>query len=98
MINVEFRYNEESRLIICQSNETCENAFQKFKAQIGLINDNKFIFLYDGRILDNKEYLGIAINDEDRKRNKMIILAIDSIEYQNALESEKFMCPKCPKK
>ena len=95
MINVEFRYKEESRLITCQNNETCENAFQKFKAQIGIINDNKFIFLYDGRRLDNKEYLGIAINNEDRKRNKMIILVVD---FNEVHKSEIFICPKCQKK
>ena len=83
MIIVEFRYKEESRLITCQDNEAIENAFQKFKDQIGIINDNKFILLYDGRVLDNKEYLGIAINNEDRKRNEMIILVVDFIEAQN---------------
>jgi len=95
---VEFTFNGIKTLIQCNSKDTFKNIIQKFIIKIGK-NINNLYFLYSGEIIKEELTFNELVNKEDKKRDKMCIIALEAEEYNsprnNNKKSKYIICPEC---
>ena len=95
---VEFTFNGIKTLIQCNSEDTLKNIIQKFIIKIGK-NLNNIYFLYSGEIIKEELTFNELANKEDKKRNKMCIIALEDEEdnspRNNNKKSKYIICPEC---
>ena len=79
MALVEFYYEGRNITIQCNKYDSIGKIFQQFSSQAG-VNPNSVFFLYDGKIISNKNLnLEQIANTFDKKRNKLNILVCNSL-------------------
>ena len=79
MANVEFCYEGRNITVQCNKYDTMEKIFQQFMAKAA-VNSNSTVFLYNGSAITNKNLTFEQLsNNEDKIRNKMNILASNSL-------------------
>ena len=95
---VEFTFNGIKTLIQCNSKDTFKNIIQKFIIKIGK-NINNLYFLYSGEIIKEELTFNELVNKEDKKRDKMCIIALEAEEdnspRNNNKKSKYIICPEC---
>jgi len=100
MVEVEFNYNGIKTVIQCKLNDKIKNICQDYLNEINEDKNNIF-FSYNENAGNNfNEELTIQemINEEDKKRNKMVILVFKSElekEENDIIKSKDIICPKC---
>jgi len=100
MVEVEFNYNGIKTVIQCKLNDKIKNICQDYLNEINEDKNNVF-FSYNENAGNNfNEELTIQemINEEDKKRNKMVILVFKSElekEENDIIKSKDIICPKC---
>lgn len=97
MSKVIFNYKGEKTIIQCQKEEKLQEICQKFanKIQIDL---NEFFFLYNGSQIDKELTFINLINEEDKQRDEMNILAFeanDANRDENIHKIKEIICPNC---
>ena len=97
MIKVEFNYNGINTIIQCNNLESIKNICQHY---LNKINEDKkdIYFLYDGNKINEELTLKEMMNSEDKKNNKMKILAYKNeikLEDNDFIKSKDIICPKC---
>ena len=75
---IELSYDGVNTTIQCRANEKLKDIFKNFKFKVN--DENKIlIYMYNGINIQNEELTFNEIaNSEDKKRNKMNILVIES--------------------
>ena len=98
-IHIEFIYDGVTNVIQCEKQKKLKDIYKifKFKAKA---EDKLLICMYNGITIENDELSFDEIsNTEDKRRNKMSVLVIESeSQVQNndyIIKSEKIICPKC---
>ena len=98
MAEVVFDYNANKVTIQCQKNEKMKDIFQRFTNKIN-IKSNQIFYIYAGNNIVNYELtFKEIVNDEDKKRNKMIIVVYDANNtFINniIIKSFEIICPEC---
>ena len=98
MAEVVFDYNGNKVTIQCQKNEKMKDIFQRFTNKIN-IKSNQIFYIYAGNNIVNYELtFKEIVNDEDKKRNKMIIVVYDANNnFINniIIKSFEIICPEC---
>jgi hypothetical protein len=95
-----FNFNGENIVIQCTIDDKLLDIFNKFVTKLGKdLNDIYFIY-GGGKIDENSNNLTIneIANEEDRKRNKMNILAYEikkNIPKNNIIKSSEIICFEC---
>ena len=100
MVEVEFYYNEIKTKIQCKLNDKIKDICQSYLNKINE-DKNNIYFSYNGNAGNNfNEELTFQemMNEEDKKRNKMNILAFKNEikqEVKDIIKSKDIICPKC---
>ena len=97
MFNVVFNLNGQDTIIYCKRNEEMKNVFNKFASKTN-IDVNKVYLLYNGKMVNENLTCDALMNENDKKRNSMNILAIETnldIENENIIQTNDIICPKC---
>ena len=97
---IEFSYEGVNTIIQCKVDEKLKDIFKNFKFKVN--DENKIlIYMYNGINIQNEELTFNEIaNSEDKKRNKMNILVIESegqapITQDCIIKSNNIICPEC---
>ena len=97
-ITVEFQYIGLKIYIYSNLNETTETIFRKLGKKVN--NDiNKMQFIYAGQNLNSNKYLFEIINNYDKSRKIMTIIAYDNSDEKskkdNIIKANHVICPVC---
>ena len=102
MKQVEFQYNGSITIIQCNENDKMKEICNKFVIKIGS-EINSLYFIYAGKMINYELTFNESLNDEDKEKNKMIIL-VNSLNDKNRKEdksivySKDVICPICGEK
>ena len=95
MAKVVFTFENVEIIIQCNTKDKMKDIFMKFslKTQKDL---NNLYFIYNGNIIkDDMEY-GQVLNEEDKKRNTMNIIAYENNSLnESMIKSNEVICPEC---
>ena len=100
MVEVEFNYNGIKTVIQCKLNDKIKNICQDYLNEINEDKNNVF-FSYNenaGNNFNGELTFQEMMNEEDKKRNKMVILVFKSElekEENDIIKSKDIICPKC---
>ena len=100
MSEVEFNFEGNINRIQCNKDEKMEDICLKFATKIGIDIDQLY-FLYSSRPLNLELSFDECLNNEDKERNKMNILANRIFNENNEnkitsfFKSKEIICPKC---
>ena len=101
MEEIIFLFNNSQTTIQCRKNETMKVICQRFATKIG-IELSTIYFLYGGKKVDYNLTLNNVLKEDDKKLNKINILAYsysDNNNINKAIENSKdIICPKCGEK
>ena len=95
MVEVEFELNQNVTKIQAQLDDLFQNVINQY-AQKTLINPDLFVFLANGKSINNKGTVESQMN-EINKRNSKIRVLVFSIEdnRRDSIKSKEIICPKC---
>ena len=99
MVEVEFNYKQNKINIQSNMNDIFEDIIQKYINKTNLDINNIF-FISNGTIINKKDRLENIMSESD-KRNKKIIILVNSInstiniENANIKKSKDIICPLC---
>jgi len=95
-ISLEFSYSGIKTIIQSSFNEKINEVFLKYSSMIKE-DINSLMFLYNGQIINEELTIQQVVNEVDKRRKKMNILASDLEEYESETmkKSEIPICPKC---
>ena len=95
-ISLEFSYRSIKTIIQSSFNEKINEVFLKYSSMIKE-DINSLMFLYNGQIINEELTIQQVVNEVDKRRKKMNILASDLEEYESETmkKSEIPICPKC---
>ena len=99
MVEVIFHYEENNIIIQCNIKDKMEDIIKRFLKKIEKNeNNNNFVYLYDGNII-NKDLIFIQqVNELDKKRNKMNIIVKSNDDNNKEIKeiiSKDIICPGC---
>ena len=107
MVEIEFYYEGSMLTFKFERGQIIKEILKKFYSKaksddlLEIHCDIKsMIFLYDGKILDEKLSIEQIINLDDKRRNKMSVLVYSTKEkylkeQKHLIKSEQIICPKC---
>jgi len=95
MVEIIFSYDTVETIIKSYSYEKMESIINQFKNKIG--KDN-FLFIYEGKMVNQELIFEQQANELDKARNKMNILVYDNyntIVKEKIITSKESICPDC---
>ena len=100
MAEIEFVYNDISKVIQCNEDDKFKDLLPNFLSEMKL-NPESVNFLYSGKIIENKEQTFSEIaKDSDKEKKKITILIYDikkciGEKSDPVIKSKQVICPKC---
>ena len=100
-VEIEFTFDGAPIIVQCEKDKKLKDIFKSLKLK-AKAEGKRLIYLYNGKTIDNDELTFNEIaNPEDKTRNKMNVLVIESDEpiqppqADCIIKSNKIICPEC---
>ena len=100
-VQIEFIFDGAPIVVQCERDKKLKDIFKSLKLK-AKAEGKRLIYLYNGKTIDNDELTFNEIaNPEDKTRNKMNVLVIESDEpiqppqADCIIKSNKIICPEC---